>query len=314
MQPTTDVHFGVDSMSSPLRRVAMRRPGAILTADHDRWHYAGPIEADELVHQFDAFVELLADDGVEVAWLPEGSPGDGGEPGPVDDDLADSIFTYDPSFVVPAGAVLLRPGKPLRSPETDLHDRFYREAGIPVVGRIEAPGTVEGGDCFWIDPASLAVGRGFRTNADGIDQLGRILQPLGIALEVYDLPYHHGPESCLHLLSVISPLDADLALVHAPLLPTALWERLTGAGWDLVAAPPDEFEASAGLSLNVLATGPRRVIAIDGYPATAEALRAAGCRVATFRADALCRPCEGGPTCLTRPLRRDPGVVAGVGG
>ncbi len=286
-------------MAGTLGRVGMRRPGAILTADHERWHYAGPIDAEALQAQYQAFVDLVEADGATIDWLPET-----GADGAADDDLADSVFTYDPSFVIPAGAVILRPGKPLRAGEADLHERFYAEAGIPIVGRIEAPGVVEGGDCFWIDPTTLAVGRGFRTDQAGIEQLDAILAPHGIAVEVYDLPYHHGPEACLHLLSVISPLDADLALIHAPLLPTALWQRLTDAGWELLVAPAEEFEASAGLNLNVLATGPRRLIAIDGFPGTQALMTAAGCRVTTFDASALCLPCEGGPTCLTRPLLR----------
>jgi N-dimethylarginine dimethylaminohydrolase len=271
----------------------MRRPGAILTADHRRWHYAGPIDPDALGAQYRRFAELVAADGVEVVWLPDEG-----------DDLADSVFTYDPSFVVAAGAVVLRPGKDLRLAEADLHQRFYEEAGIPVLGRIEAPGVVEGGDCFWIDPTTLAVGRGFRTDQAGIDQLARIIEPHGITVEVYDLVYHRGPEACLHLLSVISPLDVDLALVHQPLMPAPLWQRLRDAGWTLLEAPADEFEASAGLNLNVLATAPRRLIAIDGFPRTRALMEEAGCRVATFEAGALCLPCEGGPTCLTRPLLR----------
>lgn len=290
--------FGVDSMAGPLRRVGMRRPGAILTADHERWHYAGPIDAEAMTAQYQAFVDLVEADGAEIVWLPEAGP-DGAA-----DDLADSVFTYDPSFVIPAGAVVLRPGKPLRLGEVELHERFYADTGVPIVGRIEAPGMVEGGDCFWIDPTTLAVGRGFRTNQDGIDQLSAILAPHGITVEAYDLPYHRGPEACLHLLSVISPLDADLALVHAPLFPTALWQRLVETGWKLLVAPADEFEASAGLNLNVLATGPRQVIAIEGFPGTQALMTEAGCRVVTFDASALCLPCEGGPTCLTRPLLR----------
>lgn len=286
--------FGVDSMVGPLRRVAMRRPGAILTADHRRWHYAEPIDPDALTAQYHAFVDLVTADGAEVVWLPDRA----------DDDLADSVFTYDPSFLLPDGAVVLRPGKDLRRGEADLHHRFYEEQGIPVLGRIEGPGVVEGGDCFWIDATTLAVGRGFRTDQAGIDQLAAIVEPRGITLEVYDLVVHQGPEACLHLLSVISPLDVDLALVHAPLMPVALWQRLTDAGWTLLAAPPAEFEASAGLNLNVLATAPRQVIAIDGFAGTRALMEEAGCRVATFEADALCLPCEGGPTCLTRPLLR----------
>ena len=286
-------------MVAPLRRVAMRRPGAILTADHRRWHYAAPVDPEALSDQFRAFADLVAADGAEIVWLPDTGPD-----GSSDDDLADSIFTYDPSFVVPDGAVVLRPGKELRRAEADLHERFYADAGIPVLGRIEAPGMIEGGDCFWIDATTLAVGRGFRTNRAGIDQLAAIVEPRGISVEPYDLVYHRGPEACLHLLSVISPLDVDLALVHAPLLPAPLWERLTDAGWKLLVAPADEFEASAGLSLNVLATGPRRLIALDGFPETKALLVDAGCRVATYDGSALCLPCEGGPTCLTRPLLR----------
>ena len=120
----------------------------------------------------------------------------------------------------------------------------------------------------------------------------------------FDMPYHLGPEVCLHLMSVVSPLDKDLALVHPPLMPTALYQRMVDMGYRLLTAPPDEFEASLGLNLNVLATGPRQVIAIAGFDGTLEEMRNAGCTVTTFAADELCIPCEGGPTCLTRPLRR----------
>ncbi len=274
----------------------MRRPGAILTADHRRWHYGKPIDAKALSAEYQAFVDLLSNDGCEIEWFDDGAPSDDG--------LADSVFTYDPSFVVGEGAIVLRPGKELRHGEAALHRWFYQRLGVPILGGIEAPGTVEGGDLFWIDEATLAAGRGFRTNQHGLDQLAEILTPLGVELFVVDLPYYRGPEACLHLLSVVSPLDADLALIHAPMLPTALYQRLVDRGYQLLAAPPAEFEASGGLSLNVLATGPRRCIAVDGFPATLDLLRSAGCEVRTFTADELCIPCEGGPTCLTRPLLR----------
>lgn len=296
MTAPTGISFGVTSMHRPLRTVAMRRPVAILAADHRRWHYGKPIDAEALSAQYQAFVDLLLNDGCEIEWFDDGDPSDDG--------LADSVFTYDPSFVVGEGAIVLRPGKELRDGETALHRRFYQRLGVPILGEIEAPGTVEGGDLFWIDEDTLAAGRGFRTNQHGLDQLGEILTPLGVELFVVDLPYHRGPEACLHLLSVVSPLDADLALIHAPMLPTALYQRLVDRGYQLLAAPPAEFEASGGLSLNVLATGPRRCIAVDGFPMTLDLLRSAGCEVRTFTADELCIPCEGGPTCLTRPLLR----------
>lgn len=298
MTAPTSTSFGVTSMHGTLRRVAMRRPGAILTADHRRWHYGKPIDADALESQYQVFVDLLIGEGCDIEWL------DVDGPATPADGLADSVFTYDPSFVVGDGAIVLRPGKELRRGEAALHRRFYERMGVPILGGIEAPGTVEGGDLFWIDDTTLAAGRGFRTNQSGLDQLADILAPSRVELFVVDLPYFNGPEACLHLLSVISPLDADLALIHAPLLPIALFQRLVDSGYELLVAPPEEFEASAGLSLNVLATGPRLCVAIDGFPRTLESMRSAGCVVRTFVADELCIPCEGGPTCLTRPLLR----------
>ena len=281
-------------MAGELRDVAMRRPGAILSADPETWHYAKPIDADALTAQFDAFAELLRAHGARIHWL-ETDPDDG---------LADSVFTYDPSFVIPAGAIILRPGKPARLDEVDVHRAFYQGL-MPIVGTIEAPGTVEGGDCFFLDETTIVVGRGFRTNQAGIEQLRAIAGAHGIDVEAFDMPYFHGPDACLHLLSVVNPLDANLALIHAPLLPVALHQRMLEIGYELLEAPEDEFEASGGLSLNVLATAPRRCLAIAGFPETAKLMRSAGCEVTTFEADELCLPCEGGPTCLTRPLHRD---------
>ncbi len=284
--------YGVDSMVAPLRHVAMRRPGATLTADPAVWHYTKPVDPAAMGRQFDAFVALLEADGATIHWLEE-----------ADDDLADSVFTYDPSFTIPAGAIILRPGKSLRLDEAELHQRFY-DGLMPVVGAIEAPGTVEGGDCFWLDPSTIAVGRGYRTNQAGIEQLSAVVESYGISVEAYDMPWFHGPEACLHLLSVVNPLDTDLSLVYAPLVPVALYERMRHTGYELLHVPEHEFEASGGLSLNVLPTRPRRCLAIAGFPRTKALMEAAGCEVITFEADELCLPCEGGPTCLTRPLHR----------
>lgn len=286
--------WGVDSMVGPLRRVAMRTPGAMRTADHTRWHYAKELDPPRLAEQYAVFVDAVIAGGAEIVWMLD-------DP---NDDLADSVFTYDPSFIVPGGAIVLRPGKPLRSGEAELHADFYQAQDIPILGTIEAPGTVEGGDCFWLDSTTLAVGRTFRTNKSGIEQLTDILRPQGIEVAEYDLPYHLGPEACLHLMSVVSSLDDDLALIHAPLVPIALYERMLDMGYTLLCAPPDEFEASLGLNLNVLATAPRQVIAVDGFPGTVALMREADCDVTVFPADELCIPCEGGPTCMTRPLLR----------
>ncbi|MCZ0936547.1 MAG: arginine deiminase family protein [Gemmatimonadetes bacterium] len=293
----TEARFGVSSMVAPLRRVAMRRPGrATLEADPERWHYAGPIEPDRLLRQYDAIAECVAASGAEIEWIE----------GPQDDGLADAMFPFDPSFMTPGGAVLLRPGKELRQPEVASHEALYRRLGLPVIGAIEAPGVAEGGDLMWVDERTLAAGRGFRTNQAGIDQLQAMLAPLGIEVRAFDLPMWNGSAACLHLLSLVSPLDRDLALVYPRLFPVALHELMRERGIRCLEAGDEEFAASGGMNLNVLATAPRRGITLDGFPQTLQLMRDAGCDVTRFNGDALCIPCEGGPTCLTLPLLRDP--------
>ncbi|MCV3768338.1 dimethylarginine dimethylaminohydrolase family protein [Rhizobium sp. TRM95796] len=288
--------YGSQAMSTPLARVLMRRPGkSLLAADPQEWHYGPTFDAPKAIEQYQAFARLVERSGAEILWLED--EGDG---------LADSMFTQDPSFVTEQGAVILRMGKPLRRREADLHEAAYRAAGIPILGRLEAPGTVESGDCVWLDKKTLCIGRGVRSNQAGIDQLQAILAPLGVTVLGFDLPLWQGEEACLHLMSVISPLAEDLALVHAPLLPASFYLLLKERGIRMIVAPPEEFADSNGLNLNVLPTSPYKVIMIDGFPKTKAAMEAAGCEVQTFEADALCIACEGGPTCLTRPiLRRD---------
>lgn len=294
---TANARYGVNSMSAPLRRVAMRRPVPGMAAvDPAKWHYGKALDALALERQYGAFADLVADSGAEILWVEDSAAGDDG--------LADSLFTYDPSFVTPAGAVLLRLGKVLREPESRLHAAFYDRLGVPVIGAIEAPGTVDGGDCFWIDETTLAVGRGFRTNQVGIDQLQALLAPQGVTLAVFDLPVWEGEAACMHLMSLVSPLDRDLALIYARIMPVALYSLLRDRGITCLEAPDAEFMASGGLNLNVLATGPRRCIALEGFPVTARLMRDAGCDVAHFPGDELCIPCEGGPTCMTRPILR----------
>lgn len=286
--------YGAQSMSAPLRRVMMRSAAnAMRGADAKRWHYGPGFDAARAAAQHRQFAGMVAQSGAEVIWLDDGEDG-----------LADSVFTHDPSLMTDFGAVILRMGKALREPEPALHAAAYEKAGIPILGRIEAPGQVEGGDCVWVDAKTLVVGRGVRTNQDGIRQLADMLGPKGISVHGFDLPLWHGEEACLHLMSVISPLAEDLALVYAPLLPASFYQMLRSRGIGLVEGDADEFFASNGLSLNVLPTAPREVIAVAGFPKTKASMEAAGCTVRTFEADALCIACEGGPTCLTRPVLR----------
>ncbi|PWJ90739.1 N-dimethylarginine dimethylaminohydrolase [Mesorhizobium loti] len=286
--------YGSQSMAGPLKRVLMRSAASAMRhAKAQEWHYGPGFDSQKAAAQHEQLTGMVAASGAEIEWLTD-----------ADDGLADSVFTHDPSLMTDHGAIILSMGKALRRAEPGLHEAAYKRMGIPILGRLESPGQVEGGDCVWVDPNTLAVGRGVRTNQDGIQQLSNLLSPKGISVFGFDLPLWHGEEACLHLMSVISPLADDLALVYAPLLPAAFYQLLRARGIKLVEGDADEFFASNGLSLNVLPTAPRQVIAVAGFPRTAAAMQAAGCVVSTFEADALCVACEGGPTCLTRPVLR----------
>ena len=286
--------YGAHDMVSPLRRVMMKRPGLELAnADPERWHYAGPLMLERLQDNHQALVELVRAGGTEIMFLDEAQ-----------DVSADSIFTYDPSLVTKQGAIILRMGKQLRQGEESLHALFYQSHGIPILGRIETPGMVEAGDCVWLDDQTLVVGVGFRTNENGLDQLQQIVASIGARVCPFDLPIFQGSEACLHLMSLISMLDHDLALIYRPLFPVRLKRFLEQRGIKCLAAPEEEFMSSGSLSVNVLTLAPRNCVMIEGFPKTLKLLQAAGCTVSTFPGDELCLKAEGGPTCLTRPILR----------
>ena len=272
-------------MTAPLRRVFVRRPGGV-----DRWREYGWRAAPDpvgIVEEHEALVGTLQAAGVEVVV------GD-----PLDSAL-DAIYVHDPAAVTSRGAVLLRPGKELRQVEVDAIEHDFRAAGIDVLARLEAPATAEGGDMLWLDERTLVVGRGYRTNGAGVDALRAALPDVEVT--AVDLPHHHGRGEVLHMLSLISPLADDLALVQLPLLPVRLVELLEERGVGFVEVPDDEFESMA---CNVLALAPRVVLALDGNPKTRRRLEAAGVEVRVYSGEDLSRKGDGGPTCLTRPLVR----------
>ncbi|MCW1933466.1 dimethylarginine dimethylaminohydrolase family protein [Pararhodobacter zhoushanensis] len=286
--------YGAEDRTKPLARVLMRAPGpAMAAAKAEQWHYGLGFNPQRAESQHAELARIVAASGAEIHWIPS-----------EDDGMSDAVFVQDPSFVTRAGAVVLNMGKALRRGEPALHVATYEALGVPVIGQLSGDATVESGDCVWIDPDTLAIGRGARSTQAGIDAVAAILAPHGISVAAYDLPYWTGPEACLHLMSLISPLGPKLALIHAPLLPYALWADLTARGWTLLHAPADEFAASNGLSLNVLMLSPQDVVMVAGFPKTRKLMEDAGCRVQTFDGDALCIACEGGPTCLTRPVLR----------
>lgn len=282
--------FGAQSMVAPLRRVLMRPPGASFgAADPAVWHYTARPDLTRARFEHDAFVRLLAQAGAEI--IVHDAPLDG---------LADSIYVHDPVLITDRGAVLLRMGKTGRRGEEDAIGRRLSEAGVPICYQLHGEAITEGGDCLWLDEETLAVGLGFRTNAAGLAQLREALDPAITILPV-ELPYFSGPEACLHLMSFVSLVDRDLAVVYPPLMPVPFWERLRSRGIRMIEVPETEF---ATMGTNVLAVQPRQCIMLAGNPVTQSRLEAAGCRVETYEGREISLKAEGGPTCLTRPVWR----------
>lgn len=285
--------YGGHSMHGRLRRVLVRRPDESFAVDDPAaWHYTSRPDLAEAQRQHDALVSLIEATGTEVVRHDAPQPG-----------RADSIFVYDPVWVTDGGAIVLSMGKALRQGEEEPLAARLEQAGVPILARLEGEARAEGGDLLWLAPDLLVAGLGFRTNEAGVEQLGNALRPLGVRVMGVDLPCFHGPEACLHLLTSISIVDHDLAVVYERLLPVRLWRMLKDRGFRLVTVPEEEFDTQAP---NVLALAPGHCLAIDGNPITRRRLEAAGCRVDVYRADELSLKAEGGPTCLTRPILRDP--------
>ena len=283
--------WGGQSMVAPLKRVLVRKPAPPATEDEfAEFAYPRAVDQVRAEREHDAFCELLEQGGAEVVLA-----------GPDVAGLLDAIFAYDPSLMTDAGAILLRPGKDLRLPEVDLAERSYMELGIPVIGRIEAPGTVEGGDTVWLDEQTLAVGRGYRTNDEGIRQLRTMVAPHGIEVMTVDLPHWRGPGECLHLMSFISPVAEQLAVVYLPLMSVPFVVELQRREFSFIEVPDEEFESHG---CNVLALAPKQVLVCKGSPVTRARLEAAGCSVVVYDGDEISHNRAGGPTCLTRPILR----------
>jgi N-dimethylarginine dimethylaminohydrolase len=286
--------FGAQSMTDPLHRVLVKTPGAAFGGafDDPAFGYLHAVDLDLARRQHDAFLILLADLGVRIDEL--------GAENDVDPDL---VYVFDPALVSDRGMIPLRSGKPNRLGEEAVLEAWANEQDIPIAGRVQGPGTVDGGDTFWLRPDVFCIGRSLRTNREGARQLADIVGA-GSDVHDFDVPYGEGPEFCLHLLSLISPVADDLAAVYLPLLPTGLFELLVDHGVGLVPVPAEEYDT---LGCNILAVRPGVLIVVDGNPTTRRMLEARGCEVHAFDGSEICRNGSGGPTCLTRPILRTSG-------
>ena len=281
-------------MAAPLKRVLVCAPKAAGWGRPNRpWRDLGYFhepEGDLAGRQHERLVEVLESAGAEVHFLG------------ADEGLGlDAVYAHDASFPTDRGMILMHPGKAARRGEASRHERFFESLGVPILGRIEPPGLTEGGDIVWLDSETILIGEGYRTNAEGIDQLRRLVSPLEVEVRKAPLPHGPGPGACLHLMSLLSVLDERVMLVDTPWLAVETVRDLEKRGFHLV--PIDSSERDS-LACNVLALGNRKLLAIEENEKTNARLAAEGFEVLRFEGSEISANGSGGPTCLTRPFLR----------
>jgi len=292
----TQTRFNGHSMVGPLERVMVCSPrtaGWDLPFRISCWQELGFHHSPDFTiaqAQHEALCRELATAGAEIVEIP-----------PAGNLSLDAVYTHDASLASDYGLIAMRPGKPNRIPEGPLHAAFCQTLDIPTLGTINPPGTTEAGDILWLDSKTLLIGQGYRTNSAGIQQISALLSPHGIEVISAPLPYGPGPSACLHLMSLISLLDEQTAIVDLPWLAVETVELLKSRGFGFIEI---EYSERDTLASNVLALGNKRLLAIEENRKTNARLRRAGFDVRTFPASEICINGSGGPTCLTRPLLR----------
>ncbi len=270
-------------------RDAFQSPEAI-TAQWQALNFSAAPDFARALDQYEGFLALLRSSDCEITLLPR-AEGIG----------LDSIYVRDAAIICDRGVILCRMGKSQREREPAEQEVALRALGYPIIGTIQPPGRLEGGDVVWLDERAVAVGRGYRTNDSGIAQLRSFLGDNIDEFITVPLPHWRGASDVFHLMSIISPVDRDLAVVYSPLIPVPFRERLLERGLTLVEVPDQEFES---MGVNVLAIAARRCVMLEGNPITRARLEAAGATVLAYEGSEISLKGGGGPTCLTRPLAR----------
>ena len=284
-------HFGGQTMVGELKRVIVRAPDAAFAgADPKVWHYTAQPKLNESIEEHKRLVDILQQEGAEVIYQDAAMP-----------NHADSIFVHDPMIMTDFGAIILRMGKELRRGEETALKAKVQALAIPVFYELTGEATAEGGDTLWVDKNTLAIGRGFRTNQEGINQIRAALAPKKINVVQVDLPYDQGKEACLHLQSLISMLSPTKAAVYRKYLPVSFVELLESKGIELIDVPESEYPT---MGPNILAIKPNVVLTLENNTKTIDVLKKAGCKVYTYKGTEISHKAEGGATCLTRPILR----------
>ena len=252
-------------------------------------YYAGKPDLSEALEEYDSFVDIFKRHGIDTLFLPEHESSG-----------LDSIYVRDASIATDNGMLICNMGKLQRKSEPNQQLQYYLRKNESILGSFQGNATIEGGDVAWLDQETIAVARGYRTNDEGIAQLKTLLQNTAEVV-VMDSPHYKGPTDVFHLMSVLSPVDKDLAVVYSPLMTVPFREELKTRGIKFVEVPDEEF---GSLGCNVLAIAPRVCLLVKGNPITKQRLERAGAEVIEFSGEEICLKGNGGPTCLTRPLQR----------
>ncbi len=247
-------------------------------------------DLDKAKQEYKKFEELLISNGIALNYFQQDATVS-----------MDSIYCRDAAIATDHGMIICNMGKPTRMNEPETERKAFSEKGIKILGRIQSPGTVEGGDVAWLDEKTLAAGHTYRTNERGIQQLKSLLDPFDINVITVHLPHYKGPSDVFHLMSILSPVDKNLAVVYSPLMPIVFRKELLDRGYELVEVPDEEFDS---MGCNVLAIAPRNCIMVSGNPKTKAGLEKVGCTVFEYEGTEISVKGGGGPTCLTRPMER----------
>ena len=262
----------------------------VLSKQWEELNYLSQPKFEKAIEEYEIFENSLKVEDVNIHYFP------------INEDLSiDSIYCRDAAIATDFGMIICNMGKQERAKEPQAQKKEYLANNIPVLGEIKTPGTLEGGDVAWLDERTLAVGHTYRTNEEGISQLKKLLEPKGVEVIVAQLPHYKGESDVFHLMSILSPVARDLAVIYSPLMPIKFRNELLKRGFKFVEVPEDEFES---MGCNVLAVAPRKCMMVAGNPKTQKALIDAGCEVIAYKGEEISVKGGGGPTCLTRPLLR----------
>jgi len=283
-------------MVGKIKRILVKHPKDAyqnqlkIDGESKKLNYLSKPDYKKSISDYERLIDFFKTNNIEIHYLP------------IDEDTSlDSIYTHDPCIISNSGVILSNMGKKDRQTEPEAIASYFNSINIPILGQIKSPGTLEGGDVVWIDERTVAVGEGYRTNAEGIRQLKSLLKSDVDKVITVPLPHWTGPADCLHLMSNVSPIDHDLYLVYSKLLPVSFREYLLERGIKLVEVPDEEYDS---MGCNVLAVSPRKVIMINKNPITQQRLEAENVEIHTYDGSEISIKGSGGPTCLTRPFMR----------